>query len=198
MEALAPRPAPGYSFHMKRSFFLAACLAFGLALLAHHVIAGEKNAPKLEANKQRDQIDAMQGKPAPELKLKGWLNSKPLNLPDLKGKIVVLDFWATWCGPCLASIPHNNELAKKYAAKGVVLIGVCAPNGGEKMAQVVKDKGIEYPVTLDDGGATFKALKGDSFPDYYIIDRKGNLLWGDVVNSDVEHAIELALAADQM
>jgi hypothetical protein len=59
----------------------------------------------------------------------------------------------------------------------------------------VKERNIEYAVALDNGkGDTFAAYKADSYPDYYIIDRKGNLRWGDVVNDDVEMAIELLLA----
>ena len=175
------------------SLFATACL---FAALARPLAAAEPAAPALEDNKNRDAITALQGKPAPALSLTNWINSKPLTLADLKGKIVVLDFWATWCGPCLASVPHNNELQKKYADKGVVIIGVCAISGGEKMAQTVKEHGIEYAVALDTGakGDTLEAFKADSFPDYYIIDRKGNLHWGDVVNSDVEMAIQLLLA----
>ena len=97
------------------------------------------------------------------------------------------------CGPCLSAIPHTNEMAKKYADKGVVIIGVCAPNGGEKMAATVKDRGIKYPVALDDGKATFTGFKANSYPDYFIIDRNGNLRWGDIANKDVEKAIEILL-----
>src|SRR5262245_4046592 len=104
--------------------------------------ADDQNAPAQESNTNRAAINAMHGKPAPELSLKNWVNSKELKLADLRGKIVVLDFWATWCGPCIASIPHNNELQKKYAGK-VVFIGVCAVNGGEKMAETAKEKGME-------------------------------------------------------
>jgi cytochrome c biogenesis protein CcmG, thiol:disulfide interchange protein DsbE len=174
------------------SLFAATCL---FVALIRPVAAAEPSAPALENNKNRDAITAMQGKPAPALSLTNWLNSKPLTPADLKGKIVVLDFWATWCGPCLAAIPHSNELQKKYADKGVVIIAVCAVNGGEKMAETVKQRGIEYAVALDTGvhGDTLDAFKADSFPDYYIIDRKGNLHWGDMVNDDVEMAIQLLL-----
>jgi thiol-disulfide isomerase/thioredoxin len=171
-------------------------LSIGVCSVLIGFAASAAESPQLEANEQRAQIDAMHGKPAPALALKNWLNSKPLKQADLKGKIVVLDFWATWCGPCIASIPHNNELAKKYAAQGVVLIGVCAPNGAEKMAETVKSQKIEYPVAADDGGATFAAFKADSYPDYYVINRQGNLLWGDIVNSEIDKAIELALKAE--
>jgi len=164
---------------------LIAMLTSGVALSA--------DGPVLEKGKQRETLDAMQGKPAPALVVKEWMNSKPLTLADLKGKIVVLDFWATWCGPCLAAIPHTNELARKYADKGVVIIGVCAMRGAEKMAATVKSKGIAYPVAADETGATVEAYKVDSFPDYHIIDRKGNLRWADMANKDVEKAIELLL-----
>lgn len=163
------------------------------ALFLFTGLALSADAPVLEDSKQRTTLDAMQGKPAPALALKEWMNSKPLTLADLKGKIVVLDFWATWCGPCIAAIPHTNEMSKKYADKGVVFIGVCAMNGAEKMAATAKGKGIAYPIAADDGGATVKAYHVNSYPDYYIIDRKGNVRWADLANMDVEKAIELLL-----
>lgn len=142
----------------------------------------------------RERLKELQDNPKPpELAVAGWMNSEALNLKDLKGKIVVLDFWATWCGPCIASIPHNNELAKKYKGK-VVFIGVCHQKGAEKMEQTTKDKGIQYPIVKDTEGKTVAAYKVNSFPDYYLIDRKGVLRVADCQNAKVEEVIEKLLA----
>jgi thiol-disulfide isomerase/thioredoxin len=121
---------------------------------------------------------------------------KATSLEELKGSIVVLDFWATWCGPCIASIPKNNALAKKYADKGVVLLGVCHPEGGEKMLEMVRSKGIEYTVLLDTRGEAIANYVVDSYPDYYVIDRDGHLRGADIGNGSVEAAIEALLAEE--
>ena len=137
---------------------------------------------------------------APELELVGgWMNAEATmgaatSLKDLRGKVVVLDFWATWCGPCIQSIPRNNALAKKYADKGLVFIGVCHLRGGEKMAEVVQGKDIAYPVCLDAKNRVNEAYLVDSYPDYYIIDRQGRLRGADLAADKVESAIEQLLA----
>ncbi len=144
---------------------------------------------------RRKQLDAMLGKAPPELEVITWINSDSLDLAALKGKVVLLDFWATWCGPCIASIPKNNALAEKYA-DDLVVIGICHDRGHEKMAQVGESRGIKYPICHDAGNTTKDAYKVDSYPDYYLIDRQGRLRLADCANSKVEEAIKTLIAED--
>ncbi len=90
----------------------------------------------------RDQHAALEGKPMPALDVTGWINGQ-IKPQEMKGKVVIVDFYATWCGPCMAAIPHNNELLKKYKEQGLLIVGVCTNNRGqEKMEQTVKNRGI--------------------------------------------------------
>lgn len=134
------------------------------------------------------------GEAPPALAVSEWKNSAPLELANLKGKVVMLDFWATWCGPCIASIGHNNDLLERYQREGLVLIGVCHTKGAETMGETAKKEGIKYPIAADSGGKTVEAYAVDSFPDYYFIDRAGKLRILDCKNANVEEAIKLLLA----
>lgn len=130
----------------------------------------------------------------PKISAKSWENSEPLSLENLKGKVVVLDFWATWCPPCIRNIPKINKLQDKYAEDGLVIIGVCHTKGAEKMISVVKGRGIKYPVCADRYGITTSAYNVDGFPDYYLIDRQGKLRIADCKNDNLEEAIKILLS----
>jgi len=86
----------------------------------------------------------------------------------------VVDFYATWCGPCMAAIPHNNELLKKYGDKGLVIVGVCTSKQvQEKMGQTVKDKGIRYTTARDPQLKSESAWAVHYYPTYAVVDREG-------------------------
>jgi hypothetical protein len=77
----------------------------------------------------------------------------------------------------------------RYKDQGLVLIGVHTTKGSEKMAAFAKDVGIDYPIAIDINKQTISSFAVDSYPDYYVIDRKGNLRFADLGNADLERAI---------
>jgi thiol-disulfide isomerase/thioredoxin len=135
----------------------------------------------------------MFGKPMPKLELSEWLDEKQQVKPDdMKGKIVVVDYWATWCGPCIRAIPHNNEVAKEYADKGVILIGACGGGGEEKMKAVAEKHGIEYPVAKVNEAST-EAWNVMWWPTYAVVDRKGNVRAIGIKPDSVDKVVDALL-----
>ena len=133
----------------------------------------------------------MLNKPSPPLALADW-HGKPVTRADPKGKIVLVDFWATWCGPCIRQIPHANEIAKKYEDKGVIVFGACCVRGAETMAATARDKGMEYPT----GKLTDKQTNDwhiQFWPTYAIIDREGKLRAIGLEPSYVEKVLDEVL-----
>jgi thiol-disulfide isomerase/thioredoxin len=112
------------------------------------------------------------GKPAPALKLKD-LAGKPLDLAAYKGKVVIVDFWATWCVPCREEIPSFNALAKKYGPKDFAVIGVSMDDSTEPIPAFVKKYAVGYPVALGDIALAdrFGGILG--LPVAFVIDRGG-------------------------
>jgi thiol-disulfide isomerase/thioredoxin len=122
------------------------------------------------------------GKPL-ELNFKDAISGEPVSMKELEGKVVVIDFWATWCGPCIAEMPTMKELYAKYKPKGVEFIGVSldAPEsqgGLEKLKAFVKENDITWPQYYQGKGweSDFSSSWGImGIPSVFIVDAKGNL-----------------------
>ena len=122
------------------------------------------------------------GKPAPEISAKYWLNSNPLTLKGLQGKIAVVEFWATWCPPCRQSIPHLIELSKKYASQGVVFMGL-TDEPREKVEPFAKQLNMTYAVG---GGSPSLAAYGvKGIPTAFVVDTTGTVVWTGHPMSDL-------------
>jgi len=109
-----------------------------------------------------------------------WLNSPPLTMAQLKGKVVVVDFWTYSCINCLRSLPYVKAWAQAYADQGLVVIGVHTPEFAfEKVpanvAKAVKDLGVTYPVAVDSNWTIWKAFKNNYWPAHYFIDANGHI-----------------------
>jgi cytochrome c biogenesis protein CcdA/thiol-disulfide isomerase/thioredoxin len=118
---------------------------------------------------------------APELTgLTNWINSKPLTLKQLRGKVVLIDFWTYSCINCLRTLPHVKAWYRTYHDKGLVVIGVHTPEFAfehvpSNVRGAVKRLGVTYPVALDNDYATWNAFQNQYWPAKYLIDRRGHL-----------------------
>jgi peroxiredoxin len=98
-----------------------------------------------------------------------------LKLSELRGKVVLLNFWASWCGPCRQEMPLLNKLHKKYKKLGFSVLGVNVEEDSSKAKQIVKDVGIKFPILFDTENKVSGLYEVSAMPSTVIIDRSGNM-----------------------
>jgi len=145
------------------------------------------------------QVDAI-GKPF-DLSFTDATTGKTVSMADLKGKVVVIDFWATWCGPCVAEMPHMKEIYAKYKDKGVEFIGVSLDNPEEsgkgltKLKEFVARENIPWPQYYQGKGGQSEFSSGwgiTAIPWLFVVDQNGNL-YSTNARGQVEKIIEKLL-----
>ena len=103
------------------------------------------------------------------------LNGKSVSLSDFRGKIIVLDFWATWCPPCRREIPDFIDLQREYGSRGVQIVGI-ALDEPEKVQAFARQNGMNYPVLLGSDEISMKYGGIEGIPTTFIIDRDGKIV----------------------
>jgi|GEM_PF-5939733 len=142
--------------------------------------------------------DLVEGKPCPKITFE-VLGGNTINIHEMKGKVVLLDFWATWCGPCRSSIPYLKKVYEKYKDKGLVIYGISLDTSFKNLDQYIKQEQIQWPQYYDGRGwknriaAKFNV---NAIPYLTIIDRQGIVQYTYINASRLEDAIIPLLEED--
>ena len=150
----------------------------------------------------RDGIEPFPLPPLTQTAGDAWFNSPPLKPEDLKGKVVLVDFWTFECWNCYRSFPWLKQLEKRFADDDVLFLGIHSPEFAHehdraRVAAKVKQFGLEHPVMMDNDFAFWNAMGNRAWPAFYLVDRSGQVryrFYGETHEGDPQaRAIEAAI-----
>lgn len=138
---------------------------------------------------------------APPVDVDAWLNTAPLTADDLRGRVVLYDFWTFGCINCRNTLPHVKAWAARYAPDGLVVLSIHTPEfdyeaDAANVARFVADEGITYPVALDPDRRVWRAFANRYWPAFYLHDREGQrrlVHFGEGAYTETENAIRALL-----
>jgi thiol-disulfide isomerase/thioredoxin len=132
-----------------------------------------------------------------------WFNSAPLSISELRGRVVLVDFWTYGCYNCVNTLPYVTKLYDQYKGKGLVVVGIHTPefpferSAGNVQAALTRH-GITYPVAQDNDSATWNAWRNQYWPAQYIVDQHGNVVFshaGEGQYDEIERTVRRLLNA---
>ena len=141
----------------------------------------------------------MVGKVAPDLTMPVVANGDPgarMQLAELRGHAVILDFWATWCGPCALQAPILDRIARRHQKKGLVVLGVNVDDPPDIARAYASKKGLSYPIVTDDARDASGLYGVDKLPSLVVIDKQGKVvayLTGLIDEASLDEVVAAAL-----
>ena len=141
----------------------------------------------------------LRGKPAPDFALAVAANGevgKEMRMADLKGHPVLLDFWASWCGPCAVEAPVIDRVSRRFEKKGLVVMGVNVSDSPDVVRAYAVQKGLSYPMVIDHASQAQGRYGVDKLPSLILIDKQGNVaafLTGLVDEASLNEIINAAM-----
>jgi thiol-disulfide isomerase/thioredoxin len=136
------------------------------------------------------------GSEAPDFKLQD-ARGRPVTLSGLRGKVVVVDFWATWCPPCRALMPHLEKMQREFAKKGLVVLGLDVGEGADEVAEFAKQHSYTFTLVLGAEPDVSAEYYVEGYPTTFVIDRVGRITFRDLGGNSVDRlrsAVQSALA----
>ena len=151
-----------------------------------------ENLPILEhKGTMLDFAELYTGKTPPPLDIAKWLGPA-MTLEQLRDKVVLLDFWGVWCGPCRKKLPHTQKIYDQFKEQGLAVIGIHSAFQTEGLTSFLDENNYTFPVGIDTGDtANNYSVRG--WPTYYLIDKYGHLAWGPQHTPPSEEQIESLL-----
>lgn len=166
-------------------------------------------AGRMQLRDRAAQVELLDG-PAPDLDIADWVLGDATSLTDLRGRVVLLEFWATWCRPCLAMFPRLNDLHERYTARGLSILaltryGQMPPDADEHAARaarehervlvqtVVEDRGLQFRVGIAPDARTQQRYGAMGVPTLALIDRRGTV--HSIISGGEDEALEAAIVA---
>jgi len=123
------------------------------------------------------------------------IDGSPLALTNLRGRVVVLDFWATWCGPCKGMIPHERELVKRLEGQPFTFVGISADGDVDDLRRFVRKSDMNWPQIHDGESGSLQRTYGiEYFPSIFVLDGKGIIRFRDVRGAELDKDVDTLLA----
>ncbi len=152
-----------------------------------------------------DRIQSQLGRVAPSFDVGEWQSldkeMKGGDIKSMRGEIVVIDFWGTWCPPCRAAMPKNSEMARKYADKDVRFVGICNTRGSDKMMETAEAHSGTFAMAADVDDKTKDAYGVQWWPYYVVVDRDGIVraagIRSDTIGTVVDRLLEIQPPKDK-
>jgi peroxiredoxin len=119
------------------------------------------------------------------------VDGNKINLADYRGKVVLLDFWATWCPPCMAELPNLKKTYETYHAKGFEIIGVSGDRGRKPLVETIANEGMTWPNLFDreQENSLLQAFKIRAFPTIYLLDQEGKIVGMDLRGEELAREV---------
>lgn len=156
---------------LKRILFLLCCVALGITVLGAAAVAGVLLGKSREPKPgiyRGDLLESVCGT---------TVDGQKVCSTDFQGKILIIDFWATWCPPCLEAVPELINIQNEYAEKGVQVIGISLDRSGDALAGYSTSKGMPYPSIFREGQELASYYNVTSIPTVLIVDRQGKIVF---------------------
>ena len=168
-------------------------IVVGIVVVAGSIYATGLTKTLLRPFHSTTEYKSSESATAPELATGNWINSEPLKLKDLRGRVVLIDFWTFGCYNCRNTLPFVKSWDDRYREKGLTVIGVHSPEFDderkiENLRREIASLGIRYPVVTDNDYQTWTAYKVEAWPTVFLLDKQGRVRWMHVGEGNYDEA----------